>query len=75
MKSCGHHNIIGDNYGTTCQDCGKVLSGYGYWAEGSRECMHQFLPLDEDILICSYCGTEISREEFEEKKSPPCLVK
>ena len=64
-KHCGHRNIIGDNYGETCQDCGEVLSGYGYWAEGSWECKHRFLPVGDDnnITTCVYCGVEKINKE------------
>ena len=27
---CQHRRKIGDNYGETCLDCGKQLSGFGY---------------------------------------------
>lgn len=55
--SCPHHRQQGDNYGITCMDCGEVLAGYGYWAEGSKECIHSFIPSAEDerYEICIYC--------------------
>lgn len=52
---CLHLHIIGDNYGTTCADCGEPLAGYGYWAEGSRTCIHQWEPDGEDGEICVFC--------------------
>jgi len=54
---CRHGSIIGDNYGETCTICGEVLSGYGYWAEGSKECRHRWLPETQDSKyeVCMYC--------------------
>lgn len=57
---CNHNRIIGDNYGETCQDCGQILSGYGYggWFGKNlidvKECKHKFLPYDNQE-ICIYC--------------------
>lgn len=56
---CTHPMIQGDNYGETCMVCGEVLSGYGFWAEGSRECHHKFLPSGEEgYEVCIYCEME-----------------
>ena len=53
--SCPHNHVIGDNYGETCQDCGEVLAGYGYWAEGSEVCHHDYQPIDDKWEQCIYC--------------------
>ncbi len=52
---CQHNRTVGDNYGVTCMDCGVTLKGYGYWAEGSKVCIHEFLPYDDKYEICGYC--------------------
>ena len=52
---CPHHSIVGDNYGTTCMDCGAVVSGYGNFAEGSQECHHVFFKIGEGEEQCMYC--------------------
>jgi hypothetical protein len=59
-SDCPHNLIQGDNYGETCVDCGKVISGYGYWAEGSNECTHRFLPSgsDNERRVCVFCEVE-----------------
>jgi hypothetical protein len=41
VKECTHPVRQGDNYGETCRVCGKVTGGYGYWGEGSKECLHR----------------------------------
>ncbi len=53
--NCPHNSYFGDNYGTTCATCGQVLSGYGYWAEGSQTCQHQYLSDGDGSLVCAYC--------------------
>jgi len=58
MNDCEHNRIQGDNYGDTCMDCGEVLSGYGFWAEGSRTCHHKFMKGyagDDTEEVCMYC--------------------
>lgn len=52
---CNHNNIVGDNYGQTCADCGQVLAGYGYWGSAGT-CQHQWVR-DEDGKgqTCLYC--------------------
>jgi hypothetical protein len=57
MSTCQHARTIGDNYGLTCQDCGAVLEGYGYWAAGTRTCHHRFFTINEDEEQCMYCET------------------
>ena len=56
---CMHNSRQGDNYGVTCMDCGEVLEGYGYWAEGSKSCNHHFIPENSDSKyeVCMYCET------------------
>lgn len=52
---CNHNNIVGDNYGQTCQDCGAVLAGYGYWGSAAT-CQHQWTrDADGDGQTCLYC--------------------
>ncbi len=48
MSQCSHNHRIGDNYGVTCQDCGEVLAGYGYWGEGVIELIIQDPPFAEE---------------------------
>jgi hypothetical protein len=55
MSQCSHRHQIGDNYGITCQDCGQVLAGYGYWGEGSHVCIHQFVDDGAGEKVCFYC--------------------
>lgn len=53
---CQHLRRIGDNYGETCLDCGEVLAGFGYWAEGSSRCVrHVFMPDGADGEVCIFC--------------------
>lgn len=55
--NCQHRNKIADNNGMTCLDCGATLAGYGYFAEGSRECKHEWQPISQDGsgYVCVYC--------------------
>lgn len=61
MSDCPHNSVIGDNYGSTCQDCGEQLSGFGYggWfgslLTGQETCIHQWLSDGEDGEVCPYC--------------------
>jgi len=64
MENCRHSSIIGDNYGETCQDCGEVLSGYGYWAEGQNYCNHRYLDAGNEYEICTFCGDERKINKF-----------
>ena len=54
---CEHRRQQGDNYGVTCMDCGETLAGYGYWAEGSKVCKHDWITEaeDSDYEVCMYC--------------------
>ena len=54
---CNHLVRQGDNYGETCLVCGSVTGGYGYWGEGSSECLHQWASMGGDSIfeICLYC--------------------
>ena len=61
--NCKHHKQIGDNYGLTCQDCGTVLEGYGYWAEGRRTCKHKFMKISDTEEQCMYCEAIREREK------------
>ena len=60
---CKHNKQIGDNYVITCQDCGQVLEGYGYWAEGTRTCHHRWYKISEDEEQCMYCEAIREREK------------
>ncbi len=56
---CPHNRIMGDNYGKTCMDCGKVLAGYGCWCEGIKDsdgCIHEWV-FDPEVKTeyCIYC--------------------
>jgi DNA-directed RNA polymerase subunit RPC12/RpoP len=54
--TCDHSRKIGDNYGVTCQDCGAVLEGFGFWAEGGSRCVkHLWLQDGSDGFVCVYC--------------------
>jgi hypothetical protein len=52
---CEHRRTQGDNYGVTCLDCGATLEGCGYWAEGSKTCIHKYVPSGDNEEICAYC--------------------
>ena len=58
--SCPHHRLIGDNYGTTCMDCGEQIEGYGNWAEGNGTCIHSWIdhPSNDKLQVCYYCEQE-----------------
>lgn len=57
MSECQHKSIIGDNYGDSCGQCGKQLSGYGWggWfgsnLTGNEVCIHVY----DRSGICAYC--------------------
>jgi hypothetical protein len=59
---CKHLSRVGDNYGMSCMDCGKQLSGFGYggWfgmnLTGKTTCIHLWSPMGEGgAAICVYC--------------------
>lgn len=59
---CKHTKRVGDNYGESCADCGKQLSGYGYggwfgrFIAGNEKCIHLFAPMyDGGPKVCIYC--------------------
>lgn len=60
---CQHLNRVGDNYGESCRDCGKQLSGYGYggWFGrnliGREQCIHTWSPISDAEDICIYCDS------------------
>lgn len=54
--SCAHTRRVGDNYGETCMDCGRRMSGYGDGGQ-HRDCEHVFAPAG-DVEICIYCEQE-----------------
>jgi hypothetical protein len=61
---CKHLHRVGDNYGESCADCGKQLSGYGWGGWFGRNltnplpvCIHLFAPLfgEGGPMVCIYC--------------------
>ena len=62
--SCPHNNIVGDNYGETCADCGEQISGMGEFAsQRSNGCLHKFVD-----GICIYCeGRQFHEDEIQER--------
>jgi hypothetical protein len=59
---CEHKNLIGDNYGVSCQGCGQVLEGYGLGGFFSRKlqgdvpCIHgAWYPINDTQEECMYC--------------------
>jgi hypothetical protein len=64
LADCKHLNRIGDNYGESCSDCGKQLSGYrwGGWfgrnLGGTESCIHLWSPAGDTPdtpRVCIYC--------------------
>lgn len=72
MNECKHLHIIGDNYGESCRDCGKQLSGYGWGGffgrnlTGKETCIHLWSlvgdasenPVGDRLEVCIYCQRE-----------------
>lgn len=63
-ETCKHLHRIGDNYGESCRDCGKQLSGYGWggWfgnnQTGRETCIHLWIRAGETEdapRVCIYC--------------------
>jgi hypothetical protein len=63
-QECKHLHRIGDNYGESCRDCKKQLSGYGWggWfgsnLTGQEHCIHLWSPIGgegDDTEVCIYC--------------------
>ena len=54
---CQHNRTQGDNYGVTCLDCGEAIAGYGFWAEGSKVCIHDWGRMGDESTeeMCMYC--------------------
>lgn len=65
--ACDHLRLIGDNYGMTCQDCGKIIEGYGFWGQ-SHTCVHRWVEY-EGGKECIYCGAWMSADETNVKIS------
>ena len=62
MNDCKHLSRVGDNYGESCADCGKQMSGYGFggWfginITGKEKCIHLWAPMGEGgAKVCIYC--------------------
>lgn len=68
MTDCKHNRKIGDNYGISCQNCGKQLVGFGYggWfgknINTATGCIHHFMPMG-DREVCTYCEAERKPEQ------------
>ena len=54
-KKCKHARKAGDEQGVNCLDCGTALEGYGHMANGSKTCIHKYIPSEDNIKICKYC--------------------
>lgn len=60
-NTCTHSRRIGDNYGESCADCGKQLSGYGWggWfgmnLTGTEQCLHLWSSVSDTDQVCIYC--------------------
>lgn len=66
ITGCPHDRIQGDNYGQTCQDCGQVLGGYGFWGEGRKSCLHRFVPsADPGQVECLYCQKTLDADKLD----------
>lgn len=69
--TCQHLKKIGDNYGMTCADCGEVLEGFGFWAEGSKHCVKHLWLQDGIGYVCVYCEEwKPAREDGEVDDDP-----
>ncbi len=56
FDTCPHLNIVGDNNGMTCQDCGAQVGGYGYGGDGDGTCRHEYIKVGDGAeLVCVYC--------------------
>ena len=65
--TCEHRRRVGDNYGTSCMDCGAQLRGYGYWGN-YKTCIHLFVSsYDGTYQVCIFCELEIDRQNGEEE--------
>lgn len=65
--ACLHRNRIGDNYGSSCMDCGAQMTGYGYYDE-YKTCFHLFTRSDDGTYqVCIFCELEIDRPNGEEE--------
>ena len=66
--NCKHSRKVGDNYGLTCQDCGKQLEGYGCggWfgnnLKGDEVCIHRWVNNSDLEEECMYCQRTRERE-------------
>lgn len=62
MNTCPHKSVVGDNYGTSCRDCGIQLTGFGYGGFfgrnliGNEKCIHVWSPMGEGgEEVCIHC--------------------
>jgi len=62
--TCVHNKRIGDNYGISCQECGRVIEGYGYGGffgrnlQGNERCTHgssAWYKISDAEEECIYC--------------------
>jgi len=69
MGNCQRLRQQGDNYGTTCQDCGAVLERYGYGGffgsnlKGNEHCQHVWFKASAEEEECKYCYIMREREK------------
>ncbi|WP_255039406.1 hypothetical protein [Lacihabitans soyangensis] len=54
-KSCEHFRLKSDLFGSTCLDCGKIISGKGFGAT-ELDCIHVFEINIKNQQTCTYCG-------------------
>ncbi len=69
QMNCEHVSKIGDNYGLSCQNCGKALEGYGCGGffgvnlTGNEKCIHgSWYKISDNEEECYYC--QIVRERI-----------
>lgn len=63
---CQHARTRCDNYGQTCQDCGQVLGGYGYFGEGRTSCLHHWEPSANPKRVeCLYCHRTLDADKLD----------
>lgn len=65
---CGGTSFIGDNYGMSCMNCGKQISGYGYYAH-AKDCIHSWYGEPHmKHKTCIYCEMVTQNENYDPRK-------